>query len=140
MDRQRTCKQRVRAHCKSRLADLRRMLKAMASDNDNKRDAAFEEFSEYGLCFDYVEAGTEYNPDKEGYFRYQISYGGPSDEFRFFTGPDFRPYKIEYWFLDWFDGASIELSGEGFDLLERVFDDFKDCGTVENVYQEAIKA
>ena len=32
-----------------------------------------------------------------------MGYGGPSDEFRKYDNKDF----IEYWFLDWFDGASI---------------------------------
>ena len=136
---QQTCKQRVRVQYSSRIRNLRRMFNAMQSGNDSKREAALEEFSEYGLCFDFVEPETEYNPDKEGYFRYQLSYGGPSDEFRFFTGPNFKPYRIEYWFLDWFDGASITLTGHGLEILERVFEDFRDCGTAEYVYQEAIK-
>ncbi len=140
MNNQKTCKQRVRAHYRGRIQDFRRMFKAMASDNDAKREKAFEEFSEYGLCFDYVEPETEYNPDKEGYFRYQLSYGGPSDEFRFFVGPNFKPYKIEYWFLDWFDGAPVIASGADVDLLEQVFDEFKESGTAEHVYEEAINA
>jgi len=94
---------------------------------------------EYGLSFDYVEVGT-FNGQCEGYFRYQLSWGGPSDEFRFYTGFDKVPYRVEYWFMDWFDGAHRQLSGEDRDLLVELFDWFAECGTVEAEYQRAIAA
>ena len=62
--------------------------------------------SEYGLCFDKVEPNT-FQDQKLGYWRWQLSWGGPSDEFRIFVDEDKNIYKIEYWFLDWGDGASI---------------------------------
>ena len=62
--------------------------------------------SEYGLCFDKVEPNT-FKDQKLGYWRWQLSWGGPSDEFRIFVDEDKNIYKIEYWFLDWGDGASI---------------------------------
>ena len=62
--------------------------------------------SEYGLCFDKVEPNT-FQDQKLGYWRWQLSWGGPSDEFRIFVDEDKNIYKIEYWYLDWFDGASI---------------------------------
>ena len=62
--------------------------------------------SEYGLCFDWVEPNT-FNDQKEGFWRWQLSWGGPSDEFRIFVNEDNKIYKIEYWYMDWFDGASI---------------------------------
>ena len=62
--------------------------------------------SEYGLCFDKVEPNT-FQGQKLGYWRWQLSWGGPSDEFRIFVDEDKNIYKIEYWFLDWGDGASI---------------------------------
>ena len=62
--------------------------------------------SEYGLCFDWVEPNT-FNNQEEGFWRWQLSWGGPSDEFRIFVDEDKNIYKIEYWFLDWGDGASI---------------------------------
>ena len=76
--------------------------------------------NEYGLCFDYVEPET-FNDQPEGYYRYQISWGGPSDEFRFWVDDNNKLYKIEYAFLDWFDGAVQELDGKDFDLLAEVF-------------------
>ena len=62
--------------------------------------------SEYGLCFDKVEPNT-FQDQKLGYWRWQLSWGGPSDEFRIFVDEDKNIYKIEYWYLDWGDGASI---------------------------------
>ena len=62
--------------------------------------------SEYGLCFDWVEPNT-FNNQEEGFWRWQLSWGGPSDEFRIFVDEDKNIYKIEYWYLDWGDGASI---------------------------------
>ena len=62
--------------------------------------------SEYGLCFDWVEPNT-FNDQEEGFWRWQLSWGGPSDEFRIFVNEDNKIYKIEYWYMDWFDGASI---------------------------------
>ena len=62
--------------------------------------------SEYGLCFNKVEPNT-FQDQKLGYWRWQLSWGGPSDEFRIFVDEDKNIYKIEYCFLDWGDGASI---------------------------------
>ena len=62
-------------------------------------------FNEYALGYDYVELGTW--PDQgedEDYFRYQMSWGGPSDELRFypdgtieweFNGKAFRDRPFE---------------------------------------------
>ena len=73
------------------------------------RDEAYEAFNEYGLSFDYVEPNT-FNDQPEGFFRYQISWGGPSEEFRFYVNPDFSCHRIEFWFLDWWDGASRDIT------------------------------
>jgi hypothetical protein len=58
---------------------------------------------EYGLGIDAVKLGT-YHDMKEPYIRYQLSWGGPSEEFRFF--PDGR---IEYWYLHWGYGKGFKL-------------------------------
>ena len=55
-------------------------------------------FFDYGLGFDYVEMGTFPDQDKD-YYRYQISWGGPSEEFRIYENGD-----VEFVFLDWFCG------------------------------------
>ena len=112
-------------------------LDALLDDEfDAMADTMRERFYEYGLSFDYVAPGT-FTDQNQGYFRYQISWGGPSEEFRFFVNPDFSCYRIEFWYLDWHDGASVTLADDDESLLMQIFDDFRDCGTVEHVYREA---
>lgn len=97
-------------------------------------------FWEYGLCFDYVAPGT-FTGQSEGYFRYQLSWGGPSDEFRFFVSRarhGWSIYRIEFWFLDWYDGASRRLYGTDRSLLEDIFALFDDTGVVEQQYNKAL--
>ncbi len=76
---------------------------------------------EYGLSFDYVEPET-FKRQPFGYWRYQLSWGGPSDEFRLYGGG-----AIEYWFLDWFDGAHRKLKGEDLDFMRELFGWFLEC-------------
>lgn len=94
--------------------------------NERLNDAWYE----YGLGFDYVTAGTFWDQD-EGFFRYQLSTGGPGDEFRFFADAAGHVHRVEYWYLDWFDGASRRLYDDDRALLEEVFERFKDAGSVD---------
>ena len=71
---------------------------------------------EYGLCFDRVD-GDESTP---GYFRYVLSTGGPGDETRFYVGWGGGLLIAEYWFLDWFDGASINVTHEP--VIQALYD------------------
>ncbi len=73
----------------------------------------FEEvgnINDYGLSFDFVEPDT-FDDQPEGYHRYQMSWGGPSDEIRFY------PNKVEYVFMDWFVGV-------GFDVTDKSWIDY----------------
>ena len=99
-----TCKQRIEENLENRIKDLERMY---YSDDESERD----EFYNYGLSFDYVAPNT-FTDQKQGFFRYQLSWGGPSDEFRIFTNSKKEIQYIEYWFLDWFDGSSIKVNDE----------------------------
>jgi hypothetical protein len=126
-----TCKERIYKHLFSRISDLKKLFRAYQKGDD-------EEFLEYGLCFDYVAPNTF--GDQSGYFRYQLSWGGPSEEFRFYANPrDSFPERIEFWLLDWFDGASIELSGDNYDLLSEIWQFFQEIGIVEAEYEKAMK-
>jgi hypothetical protein len=130
MSEQKTCKQRVREHLSSRISDLEKLWKAYKEDPD-KPVEDLGTFDEYGLSFDYVKPGT-FERQRRGYFRYQLSYGGPSDEFRFYCDENLNPVEIEYWFLDWFDGAHIDLTGENYNLMEEIFLDLKETSTVQH--------
>ena len=134
MAKQETCEQRVESQLESGLDDIRRLWEAYKEGEEDVEDLG--NIYEYGLCFDYVAPDT-FGDQSEGYFRYQISYGGPSSEYRFYVNPDFSSYKVEYWFLDWHDGANRTLSGTDKELLMEIYDWFKECGTVESVYEKA---
>lgn len=44
---------------------------------------------------------------------------------------------MEYWFLDWFDGASRRLHGADRALLLDIFEDWRGMGMVEHWIDEA---
>ena len=71
---------------------------------EDLKDPDFE-----ALCFDYVEPHT-FNDQPEGYWRWQFSWGGPSDELRGYVNEHKELHRLEYWYLDWFDGANIQVS------------------------------
>jgi len=60
------------------------------------------------LSFDYVEPHT-FTDQREGFWRWQFSWGGPSDELRAYVNRDDSIHRVEYWFMDWMDGAKLEL-------------------------------
>jgi hypothetical protein len=121
------CEIRIDEHLRSRVADLKRLL--AGEENDEIGTLA-----NYALGFDYVVADT-FSDQPEGYFRYQISWGGPSDEFRFFVNPDLSRHRIEYWFLDWFDGAHRICSNDL--TARRLWLWLEDAGAVRLALREA---
>ena len=137
MEKQATCRERVRPHLDERMSDIRKLWAAYRR-GDERGVEDLGTFHEYGLGFDYVAPGT-FKGQRRGYFRYQLSWGGPSEEFRFFCDENLDPVRIEFWFLDWFDGAKITLSGRDRELLVEIFGDFQDTGTVKHEYDQAMK-
>jgi hypothetical protein len=88
-DYEKTCAERIDEQWQQRLEDL--------------KDPEFE-----GLGFDYVEPHT-FTDQLEGYWRWQFSWGGPSDELRAYVNELREIHRLEYWFMDWMDGAKLEL-------------------------------
>lgn len=125
MSTQPTCAERIDAHLAGRLEDLHKLWNLLCEDPE-AYDDELGNFYEYGLGADYVKPETcEDQP--EGYFRYLLSYGGPSDEFRFYVSPHrygLAPYRVEYRFHDWFDGAGVDLEGDNLAFLREIFDNF----------------
>ena len=85
-----------------------------------------EDFFDYvnsnALSWDWVDAEDEKNP---GYFRLQLSWGGPSDEFRIYTIGDTLDIDcIDYHYMDWFDGASIPVFEDSisWDVCQMILD------------------
>ena len=93
----------------------------------NEEYESYEDFFDYvnqsGLCFDFVEANT-FEDQKCGYWRFQMSWGGPSDEFRIYTDYDKNINYIEYWYMDWNDGASIRVND---DVIYHLCQMFLEC-------------
>ena len=109
-------------HVESTFKRAREYYESLEDDSFTEVDNEFESHEDfydflnnYGLSWDYVEPNT-FDGQERGYFRYQLSWGGPADEFRIFLTYSPTQYGhhldidfIEYWFLDWYDGASIKI-------------------------------
>jgi len=138
-----TCADRVRPNLEGRIAGIRKLW-ALYNDDPEAYDYELGNLYEYGLCFDYVPPGT-FEDQLEGYFRWLLSTGGPGDEFRFYAdrSPNrlsgWSVYRIEYWFLDWFDGAHIDLSGEDEELMRELFEFFAEVGMADSEYNNALE-
>lgn len=137
-----TCAERVKNSMDSTLEDLRRLWKLWIEDCEAS-DEDLGNMYEYGLCFDYVAPET-FNDQTEGYFRYQLSTGGPGDEFRIYASQSdeysWSVYRIEYWFLDWNDGALITLTNENLDFMKELFEVFfVQSETASRVYKTALE-
>jgi len=116
-----TCEERVQNSYEQRMADLRQLWTAYCQGKEDVEELG--NIYEYGLCFDFVGSGT-FEGQSEGYYRYQLSWGGPADEFRFYP----RQWRIEYWFLDWFDGAKWIPNGYDRAFLMELYDWFEGAG------------
>jgi hypothetical protein len=100
-NKEKTCEQLIDAELKDRANDIKKFMELENIWDDEVEDLGL--WGEYGLDFSYVEANT-FDDQKEGYFRWNLSWGGPSDEINFY-----RDGRIEYRYKDWFDGAVREL-------------------------------
>lgn len=112
----------------------RELLEEFDGDREEVRkvEAIIEEFKngvgdfhEYGLSFDFVEATEEH----DAFYRYQMSWGGPSDEFRFYVNG-----AIEYVYLDWFSGVGFNLNR--CDDAQRLKEYFEEIGMIDFDSQE----
>ena len=132
-----SCAARWTPNKNARLRDLGKLL-AASQDHDDRHAHEVGTFTEYGLAFDYVVPGT-FTDQKEAYWRYQISWGGPSDEFRFYAGGcgEQMPYRISYAFLDWFDGHERALVGRDLELMREIWIFFSETGSAEAEYRKA---
>ena len=88
---------------------------------DEIREYLSEDFSNYGLSFDYVEIDENIDQD---YFRYQLSWGGPSDEIRFYENG-----AIEYVYMDWYCGIGFNVNTDS--TFKLLFDYFTDLGMLD---------
>lgn len=63
------------------------------------------DFYDYGLCLDVVTKENDWGGEVLDFVRFQISWGGPSEEVRFY------PHGvIEFVYLDWFSGVGFDVT------------------------------
>ena len=134
-----TCADKVRPAMESSREDIRELLEAAGNNDGRVTDPESDQegcsIDEYGLAFDYVEPGT-FEGQQEAYWRFQISYGGPSEEIRYYRSPRaWAPYRAEYWYLDWFDGANVDVTDD-VTLAQDLWDWLEPAWSVERHERE----
>ena len=96
-----SCELRIDEQLKRIITGIKRLRENLTFESDyNEEDNKYISV----LSTDYVAPNTFNYQKDEGYYRIQFSWGGPSDELRVYFNKN-RYTTIEYWFLDWFDGA-----------------------------------
>ena len=119
--KQKTCAELISARCYDRKEQFENaLLFFKGTDETKKNRKKNSEFSEYeslmdyasqnSLDFSYVEPNT-FKKQSEGYWRWQLSWGGPSDEFRYYhhDGDKKKIKSMESSYMDWFDGATVPV-------------------------------
>lgn len=133
-----TCADIVEYAMDNRLDEMKELWEVYLGRKEPTDEITEDSYLEYGLSFDYVDAGTDSTDDN--YFRYQISYGGPSEEIRFFCYKDHQGNWVlseaEFWYMDWFDGASATITGKDYEFVKEVFHDFDDLGMLDSLVRE----
>lgn len=106
MTTEKRCIDLVQERFEDRLSTIQQALQNL---HEGKEPDAEGSLFDIALGFDFVPAHT-FEDQKEHYFRWQLSWGGPSDEFRVYTDNQNNIKTIEYWYMDWFDGASVDCT------------------------------
>lgn len=124
-----TCSERISAMFARTMSDLRKI---------DLGD--IEALMAHALSFDYIRAGENGNP--KPCFRWQLSWGGPQDEFLFpfnrhviyvgkYTPDDdglrWNPSattQCQYWLRDWGDSAHVNLSDGHLRILKEVINTY----------------
>lgn len=97
-------------------------------------------FNEYGLDFSFhypqnddIDFDSLYEDIQENsYYRYQLSWGGPSDEIRIYKNG-----LIEYVFLDWFCGCGFDVSdNEAMRWVKEFFEEIESIDFDRDIEKE----
>jgi len=129
-DEQKTCEQIIDGELKSRIQDLR-LLWASYKRGEEWCKEVESYLPEYGLDFSYTAPNT-FRDQAEGYCVYLLSCGGPQDEFRFYPPvSDYDAWRVEYWYLNWYDGAHRVLLGERRRLLIELLEFYDGAGLIK---------
>jgi len=151
--REKTCKERVKGEYRKECERLTSLFSVMYQEATQEQMDKFSDFfgrettgepnvdsemavdalCNYGLSIEYVLPGSNKG---RGFLRWLVSWGGPSDEWRFYFVPgENKPYRIEYIYSDWFDSAKVVCTkGRVANLL---WDWLNDVGTPDYEYNKA---
>lgn len=129
-NRQQTCEERIESHMTDRLNDLRLLVRvANGDEKDDFTAADLETLDGLGLEWEDWDTAEESAQDilndyglsvdvrKIVKVRYQLSWGGPSDEFEMEYEDGERTDAI-YRFSDWFDTATRPLDEDDADMID----------------------
>ena len=97
MTSQPTCEERLQSQLEGRLEDMVPDCPACQEGN----------------CGDHINSESVLEVAQEVWYKIGLSWGGPADFFRVKVS-DNEIERIVYHFQDWYDGASLELSGDEF--------------------------
>ena len=143
-ERNESCADRIAEHMASRIDDIRNLWNEPHSNEDGYAyKDGYEALNEYGLSFEY-RTGADGDP---AYFIWLLSTGGPHEEFRFYVNPDYTLYKIEFAFLDWYDGATSPVYDfrtkdkpeSDYNLLKEIWHEFFCVGGETEHLQNMVK-
>ena len=97
--------------------EAKTFLKGQTEDFSVEKDIGF--IDEYPLSIDYIEPNVSDTPP---HWRYLIAYGGPGFEIRFFVDDksSTKPYKIEFWYLEWSNSGKQDVTGEA--VIEQLWE------------------
>lgn len=95
----------------------------------------FDYVNQTALGFDFVPVDT-FKDQERGYWRLQLSWGGPSDEFRIYINEENQIDYIDYHYLDWFDGASVRVKHDIIHNICEMFLDGCDYKDISEIYKQ----
>ena len=117
-DRNKRCSELIEDKLNERIADFKQALKSY----EEKGKVVTEDGYEYEDVIDWI---VDYSLGvyDDNYYRakrLELSWGGPQDYFLYFPKLD----RIEYHYLDWYDGASLVLDedGKAFKIMKEIFE------------------
>lgn len=95
-------------HFINRSLDIKSIMERQQSEDPDIADQARDEFYQYGLSFEYVPP-FRFENQRAGFWCWQISWGGPSEEFRVYVDEDEEIKEIDFVYLDWGARHSIPV-------------------------------
>lgn len=97
--------------------DIIKLEKCPVCGSDNTIPSNYSDNDNEMLCYDCEEIFNDIE-----YYRYQLSWGGPSEEIRIYQD------HVEFVYLNWFCGVSFDITCE--EWAKLLVEDFKEIGMI----------